>query len=249
MAFRVLVGCKRVIDYAAKVRVKPDKSGVVVEGVKHSMNPFDEIAIEEAVRLKEQKIASEIIAFSCGAQSSKEILRTALAMGADRGILVDTDQPVGPLEVAKMMVNLIKTEKIDLVLLGKQSIDGDNAQVPALLASILNWPHALYVSKIEKDGDHLRVKREVDGGHEVLSFKTPAVLSCDLRLNTPRYATLPNIMKAKKKVISEMKPDDLNVKIPQASSASYTEPPNREGGTRVANVDELLSKLKEAGLV
>lgn len=251
MSMRILVGCKRVIDYAVKVRVRPDKAGVVTEGVKHSMNPFDEIAVEEAVRMKEKKFATDIIAFSCGNSASKEVLRTALAMGADQAILVDTDktQPE-PYDIAKMMAKIVETEKIDLVLLGKQAIDDDSAQVAPLLSAILDWPQALFVSKVEKEGEHLKITREIDGGLEMLKVGIPAVLSCDLRLNEPRYATLPNIMKAKKKPIIEKKPQDLGVDLrPVDSVEKVDDPPERQGGTRVKDVDELLAKLKEAGRV
>lgn len=251
MALRILVGCKRVIDYAVKVRVRPDKAGVVTEGVKHSMNPFDEIAVEEAVRMKEKKLASDIIAFSCGTQTSKEVLRTALAMGADQAILVDSEkaQPE-PLDIARMMAKIVQDEKIDLVLLGKQAIDDDSAQVAPLLSAILDWPQALCVSKLEKDGDHLNITREIDGGLEMLKLKIPAVLSCDLRLNEPRYATLPNIMKAKKKPIAEKKAKDLGVDLGSTDTTEKVEdPPQREGGTRVKDIDELLTKLKDAGRI
>lgn len=250
MALRVLVGCKRVIDYAVKVRVRPDKMGVVTEGVKHAMNPFDEIAVEEAVRMKEKKIASNIIAFSCGNQASKDILRTALAMGADQAILVDADKSnPEPIDIAKMMARIVKDEKIDLVLLGKQAIDDDSGQVAPLLSSMLDWPQALCVSKVEKNGDTLEITREIDGGLEMLKLKLPAVLSCDLRLNEPRYATLPNIMKAKKKPIAEKKPQDLGVDIPAHGQTKVEDPPQRAGGTRVKDVDELLSKLKSMGRI
>lgn len=251
MALRILVGCKRVIDYAVKVRVRPDKAGVVTEGVKHAMNPFDEIAVEEAVRMKEKKLASDIIAFSCGSQNSKDILRTALAMGADQAILVDADKAtVEPLDIAKMMAKIVKDEKIDLVLLGKQAIDDDSAQVAPLLSSILDWPQALCVSKVEKKEDNfIEVTREIDGGLEMLKMKLPAVLSCDLRLNEPRYATLPNIMKAKKKNITEKKPQDFGVDPGSSQSLKVEDPPKREGGTRVKDVDELLSKLKSLGRI
>ena len=251
MALRVLVGCKRVIDYAVKVRVRPDKAGVVTEGVKHSMNPFDEIAVEEAVRMKEKKLASDIIAFSCGTQASKEVLRTALAMGADQAILVDSEKAnPEPFDIARMMAKIIQEEKINLVLLGKQAIDDDSGQVAPILSALLNWPQALCVSKLEKDGDHLNVTREIDGGLEMLKLSVPAVLSCDLRLNEPRYATLPNIMKAKKKPIVEKKPKDLGVDLaPVQTSEKVEDPPQREGGTRVKDVDELLAKLKEIGRI
>lgn len=251
MALRILVGCKRVIDYAVKVRVRPDKAGVVTEGVKHAMNPFDEIAVEEAVRMKEKKMASDIIAFSCGTQASKEVLRTALAMGADQAILVDSEKNnPEPLHIARMMAKIVKDEKIDLVLLGKQAIDDDSAQVAPLLSAILDWPQALCISKLEKKDDFLEITREIDGGLEILKMKIPAVLSCDLRLNEPRYATLPNIMKAKKKPISEKKPQDLGVDLqPDETVEKVDDPPQREGGTRVKDVDELIAKLKEIGRI
>lgn len=251
MALRILVGCKRVIDYAVKVRVRPDKTGVVTEGVKHAMNPFDEIAVEEAVRLKEKKVASNIIAFSCGSQASKEVLRTALAMGADQAILVDADKSnPEPFDIAKMMAKIVQDEKIDLVLLGKQAIDDDSGQVAPMLSAILDWPQALCVSKLEKNGDHLEVTREIDGGLEMLKMSTPAILSCDLRLNEPRYATLPNIMKAKKKPIAEKKPQDLGVELKSSATVEKVEdPPQREGGTRVKDVEELLKKLKDMGRI
>lgn len=251
MALRILVGCKRVIDYAVKVRVRPDKTGVVTEGVKHAMNPFDEIAVEEAVRMKEKKLASDIIAFSCGSQASKEVLRTALAMGADQAILVDSDKASPePLDIARMMARIVQDEKINLVLLGKQAIDDDSAQVAPLLSAILDWPQALFVSKLEKKGDDLEITREIDGGLETLKMSTPAVISCDLRLNEPRYATLPNIMKAKKKTITEKKPQDLGVELQSIQTVEKVEdPPVREGGTRVKDVDELISKLKAIGRI
>lgn len=251
MAMRILVGCKRVVDYAVKIRVRPDKAGVMTEGVKHSMNPFDEIAVEEAVRMKEKKLASEIIAFSCGSQLSKETLRTALAMGADQAILVDADKTnPEPLHIAKMLAKIAHDEKIDLILLGKQAIDDDSGQVAPLLSAMLDWPQALSISKLEKKGDHLEVTREIDGGLETLKMKTPAVLSCDLRLNEPRYATLPNIMKAKKKPIVEKSLQDMGIEIkPDNPVEKVEDPPQREGGTRVKDVDELISKLKTMGRI
>lgn len=239
------------IDYAVKVRVKPDKAGVVTEGVKHSMNPFDEIAVEEAVRLKEKKMATDIVAFSCGTQASKEVLRTALAMGADQAILVDSEkaQPE-PADIARMIAKIVQDEKINLVLLGKQAIDDDSAQVAPLLSALLDWPQALCVSKLEKKDDHLEITREIDGGLEMLKLSIPAVLSCDLRLNEPRYATLPNIMKAKKKPIVEKKAKDLGVELSTGDTVERVEdPPQREGGTRVKDVDELVSKLKSMGRI
>lgn len=236
-----------------QVRVRPDKMGVLTEGVKHSMNPFDEIAIEEAVRMKEKKIASNIIAFSCGTQASKEVLRTALAMGADQAIHVDVDNNTAanlkPLSVSKMLAKIVKDEKIDLVLLGKQAIDDDSAQVAQMLSSLLDWPQASCVSKIEQQGEYLHVTREIDGGLETLKIKTPAVFSCDLRLNEPRYATLPNIMKAKKKPIVEKKPEELGVELNNLDVLKVEDPPQREGGTRVKDVDELIGKLKQLGRI
>merc|ERR1712213_305058 len=218
MALRVLVGCKRVIDYAVKIRVKPDKSGVVTEGVKHSMNPFDEIAVEEAVRMKEKKLAKEIIVVSCGPAQAAETIRTALAMGADRGIHVevpadkmDTFQPI---HVSKILAKLAEQEKADIVMLGKLAIDDDSNQTAQMTASRLDWPQGVFASKVEKEGDKgLQVTREIDGGLETIKIDLPAVLSADLRLNEPRYATLPNIMKAKKKKVDKVSPADLSVDI------------------------------------
>jgi len=251
---RVLVGCKRVIDYAVKIRVKPDKSGVVTDGVKHSMNPFDEIAIEEAIRLREKKIASEIIALSCGPAKSEETLRTALAMGADRGVhVVLNDQEYSglqPLAVAKLMAKIVEEEKVDLVLVGKQAIDDDSNQTAQLLASLLDWPQATFASKIERDDGRLHVTREIDGGLETINVKLPCVVSADLRLNEPRYATLPNIMKAKKKKIAKKKPSDLGVDIqPHFETLKVEDPPVREAGIKVDNVDALIDALKNQGLI
>ncbi|XP_065210814.1 electron transfer flavoprotein subunit beta [Planococcus citri] len=249
---RVLVGVKRVIDYAVKIRVKPDKTGVVTDGVKHSMNPFDEIAVEEAVRLKEKKIASEIIAVSCGPAQSQEVLRTALAMGADRGIHVEVSGPeydtLQPIHVSKILAKLAQDEKADIVILGKQAIDDDSAQTAQMTAGLLNWPQAVFASKVEKTGDELQVTREIDGGLETVKVKLPAVISADLRLNEPRYATLPNIMKAKKKPIKKLTPKDVNVDTtPRIQILSVEEPPVRQAGAIVPDVDTLLIKLKEKG--
>jgi len=251
-SLRVLVGCKRVIDYAVKIRVKPDKSGVVTEGVKHSMNPFDEIAVEEAVRMKEKKIASEIVAVSCGPAKSEETLRTALAMGADRGIHVvigDKEyEGLQPLAVAKLLAKVVEQEKPDIVLLGKQAIDDDCNQTPQMLSGLLNWPQAVYASKIEQKDGRLQVTREIDGGLETINVKVPCVVSADLRLNEPRYATLPNIMKAKKKKIDKKNPGDLGVDIsPHVEILNVEDPPVRSAGIKVETVDDLLGKLKEAG--
>lgn len=254
MALRVLVGCKRVIDYAVKVRVKPDKSGVVTEGVKHSLNPFDEIAVEEAVRLKEKKLVSEIIAVTCGPPAAQEVLRTALAMGADKGIHVEVDgkdyEHLQPIHVSNILAKLATAEKADLIIVGKQAIDDDCAQTAQMTAAVLDWPQATFASKIEKENDELKVTREVDGGLETIKVKLPAVLSADLRLNEPRYATLPNIMKAKKKPIDKKKPADLGVDVsPRIEVISVEDPPVRKEGTKVETVDDLISKLREIGRI
>lgn len=252
MALKVMVGCKRVIDYAVKIRVRPDKLGVVTDGVKHSMNPFDEIAVEEAVRMKEKKLVKEIIVVSCGPAQAAETIRTALAMGADRGIHIDVpaDQmaTLQPLHVGKIMAKLAEQEKADIVILGKLAIDDDSNQTAQMTASFLNWPQGVYASKITKTDSGLEVLREVDGGMETIKISLPAVLSADLRLNEPRYATLPNIMKAKKKKVAKMTAADLGVDTaPRIEVLDVTDPPVREGGTVVADVDELVAKLKEKG--
>ena len=249
---RILVGVKRVIDYAVKIRVKPDKSGVVTDGVKHSMNPFDEIALEEAIRLKEKKIAKEVIAVSLGEAKSQDTLRTALAMGADRSIHVDVPKKdvatLEPIHVSQVLAKLAQEEKADLVIVGKQAIDDDANQTAQMTAAYLDWPQALFASKVEKDGDHMKVTREIDGGLEEIKVKLPAVLSSDLRLNEPRYATLPNIMKAKKKPMKKLKISDMGVDLsPHIEVVSVEDPPVREAGIKVADVDELLAKLKTAG--
>uniref|UniRef100_H2ZCG8 Electron transfer flavoprotein subunit beta n=1 Tax=Ciona savignyi TaxID=51511 RepID=H2ZCG8_CIOSA len=251
---RVLVGVKRVIDYAVKIRVKPDKSGVVTEGVKHSMNPFDEIAVEEAIRLKEKKLASEIVAVTCGPTQNQETLRTALAMGADRGIHVEipADQcaKAGPLQISKIFAKLAEQEKADLIILGKQAIDGDNNQTAQMTAAVLDWAQGTFASELKLEGDELTVVREVDGGLETVKLKMPAVVSADLRLNEPRYATLPNIMKAKKKKVAKISPKDLGVEIASSIEVvEVTDPPQREAGIKVESTEELVSKLKESGLV
>jgi len=252
MSLRVLVGVKRVIDYAVKIRVKPDKLGVVTEGVKHSMNPFDEIAIEEAVRMKEKKIAKEIVAVSCGPAQCQETLRTALAMGADRGIHIECKgaefEGLQPLHISKIFAKLAVDEKIDLVILGKQAIDDDCNQTAQMTAALLQWPQAVFASKVENKDGHLTVTREVDGGLETIRVKLPTVLSADLRLNEPRYATLPNIMKAKKKPIKKIAAKDLGIDLsPRIEVVSLEDPPVRQAGAKVADVDELLEKMKAAG--
>lgn len=251
---RVLVGVKRVIDYAVKIRVKPDKTGVVTDGVKHSMNPFDEIAIEEAVRMKEKKLAQEVIAVSCGPTQALETLRTALAMGVDRGIHVEISgaeyDTLQPIHVSKILAKLAQDEKADLVIVGKQAIDDDSNQTAQMIGGILDWPTGTYCSKIEHGSGDLTITREVDGGLETVKLKTPAVLSADLRLNEPRYATLPNIMKAKKKPIKKVVPKDLGVDTTaRIEIVSVEEPPVRQAGAIVPDVDTLIAKLKEGGHV
>lgn len=249
---RVLVGVKRVIDYAVKIRVKPDKSGVVTEGVKHSMNPFDEIAVEEAVKMKEKKLASEVVAVSVGPAQAQEVLRTALAMGADRGIHIEVTGKeydlLQPIHVSKILAKLAQDEKADLVILGKQAIDDDCNQTAQMTAALLDWPQATYASKVEKTGDGLTVVREIDGGLETIKTTVPAVISADLRLNTPRYATLPNIMKAKKKPIKKVAPKDLGVDTtPRIEIVSVEDPPVRQAGSILPDVDTLLGKLRDGG--
>lgn len=249
---RVLVGVKRVIDYAVKIRVKPDKSGVVTEGVKHSMNPFDEIAVEEAVKMKEKKLASEVFAVSVGPAQAQEVLRTALAMGADRGIHIEVTGKdydlLQPIHVSKILAKLAQDEKADLVILGKQAIDDDCNQTAQMTAALLDWPQATFASKVEKTGDGLTVVREIDGGLETIKTTVPAVISADLRLNTPRYATLPNIMKAKKKPIKKVAPKDLGVDTtPRIEIVSVEDPPVRQAGSILPDVDTLLGKLRDGG--
>ncbi len=247
---KVLVPVKRVIDYNVKVRVKPDQTGVDLANVKMSMNPFDEISVEEAVRMKEAGIASEIIAVSIGPQQAQETIRTALAMGADRGILIKTEAQVEPLAVAKLLAKVAAAENPDLIILGKQAIDDDSNQTGQMLAALLDWPQGTFAYKIEKDGARLKVTREVDGGLQTVALTLPAIVTVDLRLNEPRYASLPNIMKAKKKEILEKTPDDYGVDIsPRLSVVKVTEPPARQAGEKVPDVPALVTKLKTAGVV
>jgi electron transfer flavoprotein beta subunit len=247
---KVLVPVKRVIDYNVKVRVKPDQTGVDLANVKMSMNPFDEISVEEAVRMKEAGLATEVVVVSIGPQQAQETIRTALAMGADRGILIKTAAMVEPLAVAKLLAKVAADEKPDLVLLGKQAIDDDSNQTGQMLAALLDWPQGTFAYKIEKDGDALKVTREVDGGLQTVKLKTPAVVTVDLRLNEPRYASLPNIMKAKKKEIAEKSPADYGVDItPRLTVVKVTEPAARSGGIKVEDVAALVAKLKTAGAV
>ena len=247
---KVLVPVKRVIDYNVKVRVKPDQTGVDLANVKMSMNPFDEISVEEAVRLKEAGVATEIVVVSIGPQQAQETIRTALAMGADRGILIKTDATVEPLAVAKLLAKVAEEEKPDLVLVGKQAIDDDSNQTGQMLAALLDWPQGTFAFKVEKEGEGLKVTREVDGGLQTVKLALPAVVTVDLRLNEPRYASLPNIMKAKKKPIDEKAPDAYGVDIsPRLTVVKVTEPPVRSAGIKVEDVATLVSKLKEAGAV
>ena len=242
---KVLVPVKRVIDYNVKVRVKADGTGVDLANVKMSMNPFDEIAVEEAIRLKEKGVATEVIAVSIGVQQAQETIRTALAMGADRGIHVVYDGVLEPLAVAKMLKAIVETEEPGLVILGKQAIDDDCNQTGQMLSALLGWSQATFASKIELSDDSANVTREVDGGLETIKVSLPAIITTDLRLNEPRYASLPNIMKAKKKPIDATTPDDLGVDpTPRLETLKVAEPPKREGGGKVADVAELVSKLK-----
>jgi len=233
---RTLVAIKRVIDFNVKVRVKPDGSGVETANVKMSMNPFDEIAVEEAVRLKEKGIATEVVAVSCGPAAAQETLRTALALGADRAILVETTEELQPLAVAKLLRAVVEKERPKVVILGKQAIDDDANQTGQMLAALLGWPQATYASKVEIAGGRARVTREIDGGTETIDCGLPAVVTADLRLNEPRYATLPNIMKAKKKPLEAVTPGALGVDVaPRLSWINVAEPPRRKGGVRVAS--------------
>jgi electron transfer flavoprotein beta subunit len=247
---KILVPTKRVVDFNVKVRVRPDGSGVDLANVKMSMNPFDEIAVEEAVRLKEKGIATEIVAISCGVAACAETLRAALALGADRAILVETSVELQPLAVAKLLAAIVKKEAPELVILGKQAIDDDANQVGQMLAAILDWPQATFASKVDLDGNNLVVKREVDGGAETVAMTLPAVVTTDLRLNEPRYATLPNIMKAKKKQLDSLTPDALGVDVtPRLKTIKVVEPKKRVGGGKVANVAELVAKLRNEAKV
>ena len=247
---KVIVATKRVVDFNVKVRVKPDASGIDTANVKMSMNPFDEIAVEEAVRLKEKGIATEIVAVSCGVAASQETLRTALALGADRAILVQTDQELQPLAVAKLLRAIIAKEAPELVILGKQAIDDDANQTGQMLAALLDWPQATFASKLDIANGKASVKREVDGGLETVEVALPAVVTTDLRLNEPRYATLPNIMKAKKKPLETVTPEALGVDVaPRLTMLKVTEPPKRKGGGRVADVKELVAKLRNEAKV
>jgi electron transfer flavoprotein beta subunit len=249
-SMKVLVPIKRVVDYNVKIRVKSDQTGVDLANVKMSMNPFDEIAVEEAVRLKEAGKATEVVAVSIGVAQTTETIRTALAMGADRGILVKTDETVEPLNVAKILKAIAEQEKPDLIILGKQAIDDDCNQTGQMLAALLGWPQGTFASKVELDGDKLMLTREVDGGLQTLKLNMPAVVTTDLRLNEPRYAWRPNIMKAKKKPIDEKTTADYGVDVKaRLEVLKVTEPPQRQAGIKVESAEQLVSKLKEAGVI
>ena len=247
---KILVPVKRVVDYNVKIRVKADQSGVELANVKMAMNPFDEIAVEEAVRLKEAGKATEIVAVSAGVAQCQETLRTAMAIGADRGILVESDVELQPLAVAKLLKALVDKEQPQLVILGKQAIDDDSNQTGQMLAALLGWPQATFASKVEVGGDGVQVTREIDGGLETLALPLPAVITTDLRLNEPRYASLPNIMKAKKKPLDTVKPAELGIDVaPRLTTLKVSEPPKRSAGERVADVAQLVDKLKNVAKV
>ena len=247
---KVLVAVKRVVDYNVKIRVKADGSGVELANVKMSMNPFDEIGVEEAVRLKEAGKATEVVAVSIGPAQAQETLRTALAMGADRAILVKTDDLVEPLAVAKILKGIVAAESPEIVILGKQAIDDDCNQTGQMLAALLGWPQATFTSKLEPGSGEAQITREIDGGRQMLKVKLPAVVTTDLRLNQPRYASLPNIMKAKKKPLDEKTPADYGVDTTARLKVVKTEePPKRQAGIKVGSPAELVAKLKEAGAI
>ena len=247
---KALVAVKRVVDFNVKVRVKADNSGLDLDNVKMSMNPFDEIAVEEAVRLKEKGIVTEIVAVSCGTTASQETLRTAMAIGADRAILVETQEELQPLAVAKLLKAVADKEQPQLILLGKQAIDDDANQTGQMLAALADWPQATFASKLAVADGKATVTREVDGGLETVAITLPAVVTCDLRLNEPRYVTLPNLMKAKKKEITITTPAELGVDAaPRLKTLSVSEPPQRSAGVKVANVAELVDKLKNVAKV
>ncbi len=248
---KIIVPIKRVVDYNVKIRVKSDHSGVELDNVKMSMNPFDEIAVEEAIRLKEASIAEEIVALSIGPQQAQETIRTALAMGADRGILIKSDDSVTPLNVAKIIKAIAEKENPNLIILGKQAIDDDSNQTGQMLSALLGWSQGTFASEVKLENDNLLVTREIDGGLQTLKLTMPSIITTDLRLNEPRYASLPNIMKAKKKEITEINPEDLNISIEKnIEVVKVSEPSQREAGVKVETIDELLDKLKnEAGVI
>ena len=248
---KVIVPIKRVVDYNVKIRVKSDQSGVELDNVKMSMNPFDEIAVEEAIRLKEAGTVSEIITLSIGPQQAQETIRTALAMGADRGILVKSDENVSPLNVAKTIKVIADEENPDLIILGKQAIDDDSNQTGQMLSALLGWSQGTFASEVKIDGQSVLVTREVDGGLQTIKLNLPSIITTDLRLNEPRYASLPNIMKAKKKEITEKTPEDYNISMKSdLEILKVSEPAQREAGVKVETVEELVDKLKnEAGVI
>ncbi len=247
---KVLVPVKRVIDYNVRPRVKPDQTGVDLANVKMAMNPFCEISVEEAVRMKEKGLCDEIVIVSIGPTQAQETIRVGLAMGGDRGILIQTDETVEPLAVAKILKAVVDEEQPGLVITGKQAIDDDANQTGQMLAALLDWPQGTFASAVEKDGDTLKVTREVDGGLQTVALQTPAVVTTDLRLNEPRFASLPNIMKAKKKPIDTKTPADYGVDIAnRLTVVKVTEPPKREAGEKVEDVDALIAKLKSAGAI
>jgi electron transfer flavoprotein beta subunit len=247
---KILVSVKRVVDFNVKVRVKADGTGVETANVKMSMNPFDEIAVEEAMRLKEAGVAKEIVVVSCGPQACQETLRTALAIGADRAILVETNEELQPLAVAKLLRKIVEKEQPGVVILGKQAIDDDANQTGQMLAALLNWPQATFASKLKLSSDKAEVTREVDGGLETLSIKLPAIVTTDLRLNEPRYVTLPNIMKAKKKTLETLKPEALGVDIaPRLTTVKVIEPAKRKAGIKVPDAKALIEKLRNEAKV
>ncbi len=247
---KILVPVKRVVDYNVKVRVKSDQTGVELANVKMSMNPFDEIAVEEAVRLKEKGVATEVVAVSIGPAQAQETIRTALAMGADRGILVTVDGPTESLGVAKVLAKIMIEEQPGLVILGKQAIDDDANQTGQMLAALTGRPQGTFASKVEVSGDKVSVTREVDGGLETVELSLPAIITTDLRLNEPRYASLPNIMKAKSKPVANKTPADYGVDMaPRLTTLKVSEPAKRQAGIKVKTVDELIEKLKEAGAI
>lgn len=247
---KILVPVKRVVDYNVKIRVKPDGSGVDLANVKMSMNPFDEIAVEEALRLKEAGKATEVVVVTIGPAKADETLRTGLAMGADRGILVKTDETVEPLAVAKILAKIVEQEQPQLVIMGKQAIDDDSNQTGQMLAALLGWGQGTFASKVELSAETVDVTREIDGGLQTVSLKLPAVVTTDLRLNEPRYATLPNIIKAKKKDVAVKEPADFGVDVqPRLEVLKTAEPATRSAGVKVASVGELVAKLKEAGVL
>ncbi len=247
---KVLVPVKRVVDYNVKVRVKADETDVDLSNVKMSMNPFDEIAVEEAVRLKEKGVATEVVAVSCGPAACQDTLRSAMAMGADRGILVESNDELQPLAVAKLLKAICEKEGPSLLICGKQAIDDDSNQTGQMLAALMDWPQATFASKVELAGDKVTVTREIDGGLETLAMALPAVVTTDLRLNEPRYATLPNIMKAKKKPLDTIAADSLGVDVaPRLKTIKVSEPPKRAGGVKVADVADLINKLRNEAKV